>query len=268
MHFSTIFLTVAATLALTTVQGAPPRPGMNQTTADLNVMNQALALAHLEAAFYKQGLAKFNAGAFSDAGHGGSVRNRFDLIGRHNNMHVAALSSAITKMKGKPVPPCNYTFPFDNMTTFLTAARALENTGVSAYLGAVAGLRGDMLTAGTSVATVKARQASYMNGLWNQSGFPYTMDTPLTPRQVATILSKFIQKCPYDVTVKPFTQLTATLPASGTGTVMTSFTGPRSNETTSLYCQFRYGAKTAVSTRNNCTLPADANGYMYVFVTP
>ncbi|KAF9323154.1 hypothetical protein BG006_001713 [Podila minutissima] len=266
MHFTTILLTVAATLALTTVQGTSPRPAVNQTAANLKVMNYALALEHLEAAFYKQGLAKFNSSAFSDAGYEGLVRNRLALIGQHGNWHVIALSNAITKLKGTPVRPCNYTFPLANVTTFLTAARALENTGVSAYLGAVSGLRGGMFTVEASVLTVKARQASYLNGLWNQTGFPYARDTPLTPRQVATLTSKFIKSCPYNITVKPFTQLTATLPANGTGNITTSFRGRRSNET-SLYCQLRYGAKIAVSTRNNCTLPADAIGYIYVLVT-
>ncbi|KAG0015653.1 hypothetical protein BGZ82_001323 [Podila clonocystis] len=270
MHFSTILLTVAATLALTTVQGAPappPRPLVNQTTADLKVLNYALALEQLESEFYKQGLAKFNSSAFSDAGYGGSVRDRLFHIGEQETSHVSVLSSAITKMKGKPVPLCNYTFPLDNVTTFMSVAQVLENTGVSAYLGAAAGLRGDLLTAAASITTVEARHASYLNELWNQTGFPYAMDTALTPRQVLTIASKFVNSCPYNMTVAPFTQLTATLPANGTGTVTTSFTGPRSNDTTSLYCQFLYGAKTAVSTRANCTLPADVNGYVYVLVT-
>ncbi|KAG0344414.1 hypothetical protein BG005_001833 [Podila minutissima] len=270
MHFSTILLTVAATLALTTAQGvvhgAPPRPVMNTTAADLKVMNRALALEHLEAEFYKQGLAKFNSSAFSDAGYGGSVRDRLALISQHDNWHVTALSSAITKLKGTPLPPCNYTFPLDNVTTFMTAARALENTGVSSYLGAAPGLRGGMFAVEASVLTVKARQASYLNSLWNQTGFPYARDTPLTPRQAATLASQFIKSCPYNTTLKPFTLLTATLPANGTGNVTTSFTGPRSNDT-SLYCQLLYGAKIAVSTRDNCTLPAGAIGYIYVLVT-
>ncbi|KAF9313671.1 hypothetical protein BG003_004919 [Podila horticola] len=244
-----------------------PCPRMNQTTADLKILNYALSLEHLEAEFFKQGLAKFNASAFSDAGYGGPVRDRLAHIGDHENSHVMVLTNAITKMKGKPVGLCNYTFPLDNVTTFMSMAQALENTGVSAYLGAAAGLRGDLLTAAASITAVEARHASYLNELRNQTGFPYDMDTPLTPRMVVTIASKFVKSCPYNITVAPFTQLTATLPANGTGTVKTSFTGPRCNDTTSLFCQFMYGAKTAVSVRSNCTLPADALGYVYVLLT-
>jgi hypothetical protein len=240
---------------------------MNQTTADLKILNYALSLEHLEAEFFKQGLAKFNSSAFSDAGYGGSVRDRLVHIGDHENSHVSILNSTITKLKGQPVAPCNYTFPLDNVTTFMAVAQALENTGVSAYLGATAGLRGGLVTAAASIAAVEARHASYLNELRNQTGFPYAMDTALTPREVVTMASKFVQSCPYNITVAPFTQLTATLPANGTGTVTTSFVGPRCNETTTLFCQFLYGAKTAVSSRANCTLPADALGYIYVLLT-
>ncbi|KAF9384289.1 hypothetical protein CPB97_005806 [Podila verticillata] len=279
MYFSTVLLVIAS-LAVTAVSAAPApgtnqtgpgtnqtAPQRNQTTIDISVLNYALTLEHLEAAFFKQGVAKFNASAFSEAGYPGPVRDRLILIAEHENSHVSVLTNAITKLKGQPVQPCNYSFPLDNVTTFLAVSQALENTGVSAYLGALSGLKGGLLTVAASIATAEARQASYLNELWNQTGFPYPRDTALTPRQVMTLASNFITSCPFNMTLTPFAQLNATLPANGTGMVTTSFTGPQSNDTSSLFCQFLYGPKTVVSVRSNCTLPTDAVGYIFLLLT-
>ncbi|KAF9019880.1 hypothetical protein BGZ52_003021 [Haplosporangium bisporale] len=137
MYFTTVLLAIAS-LAIATVNAAPAhKMKPNQTTVNIGVLNYALTLEHLEAAFFKQGVAKFNASAFDAAGFNGTVRDRLIRIAEHENSHVSVLSNAITRMKGNPVPPCNYTFPLDNVTTFLTVAQAFENTGVSAYLGAI-----------------------------------------------------------------------------------------------------------------------------------
>ncbi|KAF9924045.1 hypothetical protein BGZ67_009521 [Mortierella alpina] len=234
-----------------------------------NVLNYALTLEHLEAEFYKQGLAKFNSSAFTSAGFDPKVRDRFVHIGQHESDHVSILTSVLNSMQAKPVPVCNYTFPMDNLTQFLAVAQALENTGVSAYLGAASGLSGDLLTAAAGITTVEARHAAYLNELLNQTAFPYAVDTALGPREVVTIASNFIKSCPYDLGVKPFNQLTATLQmGSGNSTkVITSFMGPYNSTSMNTFCQFLYGNKSASSPRSQCILPADAGGYVYVMVT-
>ncbi|KAF9109358.1 hypothetical protein BGW39_005134, partial [Mortierella sp. 14UC] len=145
---------------------------------------------------------------------------------------------------------------------FLAVAQALENTGVSAYLGAASGLSGRLLTAAASITTVEARHAAYLNELWGQSGFPYAFDTALGPREIATLATNFITSCPYDLGVKPFAQLTASLPAAGSNSTMvsTSFEG-KGNMTDSTYCQFLYGNNVTVSPRSECALPDNASGY-------
>ncbi|KAF9907583.1 hypothetical protein EC991_010795 [Linnemannia zychae] len=271
MHFSTIFVAVAAlaTASFTAAAPAPaaPKPGSNNQT--LTVLNYALTLEHLEAEFYKQGLAKFNDTQFSDAGFDAKVRSRLMAIGEHESDHVTTLTSVIGSMKGKPVPICNYSFPMDNVTQFLAVAQALENTGVSAYLGAVSGLSGNVSTAAASITTVEARHAAYLNELWGQSGFPYAYDTPLGPREIVTLATKFITSCPYDLGAKPFTQLTASLPAAGSNSTMvtTSYEGAGNTTTNSTFCQFLFGNNVTVSPRSECALPQNANGYVYVLVT-
>ncbi|KAF9950013.1 hypothetical protein BGZ72_008247 [Mortierella alpina] len=268
MRFSTIALALGAIVASVSAAPMPPKNGpwgQNVST----VLNYALTLENLEAEFYKQGLAKFNATAFTDAGFNASIRERFVQIGQHESDHVATITSALNGTKVKPVPICTYNFPMDNLTQFLAVAQALEITGTSAYLGAVSGLSGDLLTAAAGITTVEARHSAFLNELWNQTAFPYSNDTALGPREIVTIASGFIKSCPYDIGFKPFNMLTASL-SKGEGNstkVMTSFMGPKNGTDDQTYCQFLYGGKAASSPRRECALPSDVNGYVYVMVT-
>lgn len=268
MRFSTIALALSAIVA--SVSAAPMPPQHNPWGDKVsNVLQYALTLENLEAEFYKQGLSKFDAKAFTDAGFPPEVREKFIHIGQHESDHVGTISSVLTGMKVEPVPICTYNFPMDNLTQFLAVAQALENTGTSAYLGAASGLSGDLLTAAAGITTVEARHSAFLNELWKQTAFPYSIDTALGPREIVTIASSFIKSCPYDIGFKPFNTLTASL-SKGEGNstkVMTSFMGPKNGTDDKTYCQFLYGSKAASSPRSECVLPSDVKGYVYVMVT-
>ncbi|KAG9069294.1 hypothetical protein KI688_010193 [Linnemannia hyalina] len=290
MRFSAVFVGMAAIATATITAAAPtatttkttrttrtttstttPTPTSTMTPASnqtLTALNYALSLEHLGAEFYKQGLAKFNASDFTNGGFHDNVRNRFVQIGDHESEHVSILTSAITSMNGTAVPACNYTFPMDNLTQFLSAAQAIENTGVSAYLGAASSLRGSYLSTMASIATVEGRHASYVNELLGESGIPYAFDTALGRREVATLATNFVSSCPYNMTIKPFNQLNATFPAPGSNSTMvtTSFEGGDTNMNTT-FCQFLFGNNVTVSPRTECDLPANATGYVFVLVT-
>ncbi|KAF9099634.1 hypothetical protein BGX29_007018 [Mortierella sp. GBA35] len=266
MRFSTIFATITAIAATVLVSSAAPMP--YNRTLTLTVLNYALTLKNLQSEFYKQGLAKFNESAFTGAGFDAKVRNRLYQIGEQEKAHVLILTSNINSMKGKPVPICNYSFPMDNLTQFLGAAQVIETTSVSAYLGAASGLSGDLLTTVGSMTTVEARHAAYLSELRGQSGFPYARDTAIGRRETITIAANFMETCPYNIGVKPFTQLNASLPAAGSNSTMvkTSFDGKWANST-STYCQFLYGSWVSISPRSNCTLPQNATGYVFVLIS-
>ncbi|KAG0250611.1 hypothetical protein BG011_008212, partial [Mortierella polycephala] len=168
-------------------------------------------------------------------------------------------------MGGTPVPPCKYKFPVENVYDFVAIARALENTGVSAYLGASADLNGDLLTTAASIITVEARHSAFLNEVLGQSSAPYPFDTPLSVKQVFTIASNFIEHCPYDLGVASFKQLWATLPPKGEYKVETSFKDEDPHQTT--WCQFLYNNKVVVSPRRECALPKTVTGYVYVVIT-
>lgn len=257
-------LAIASAIAAT-VMAAPMSLAKRDTASDIGVLNYALTLENLEAEFYKQGLAKYDESDFKNAGFDTKIWDRFNHIKEHETTHVTVLTEVIKSLNGSPVPACKYNFPLDSLTSFLAVAQALENTGTSAYLGAASGLSGDLLTAAATITTVEARHSAFLNELWGQSGIPYAFDTPLNPKEIVTIASNFITSCPYDLGVMPFIQLTASLPAKDSSKVKTSFTGDKGNSNT--WCQFLYDNKVGVSPRAQCTLPKDAEGYVYVVIT-
>jgi len=257
MRFS--ILAIASAIAVSAVSAMPAR--LSKRDASTDILNYALTLEHLEAAFYQEGLAKFSQQAFDEAGFKGQVREYFVHIGGHENTHVDVLTSVIKSLKQTPVPACKYKFPMSDVQEFLAVSRALEQTGVSAYLGAAAGLQGALLTAAATITTVEARQSSYVNTLLGGEGTPYAFDTPLTPQEIVTIASNFIVSCPYDLGATPYTQLTATLDS---GKVKTSFKG---NGAKTEWCQFLFNNTVEVSPRSECTLPKAVNGYVYVVIT-
>lgn len=179
---------------------------------DIQILNYALTLEHLEATFYVQGLEMFDARDLRRAdqvrGSGRRIRNSiYDyliLIRDHEVEHVATLQAVISSLGGDPVPPCEYNFAdtaFGDASQFLAVAQVLENTGVMAYDGAIAYVDSPALqTAGATIATVEARHASYLNLVNDDVPFPAAFDTPVSPQEICeTVRTGFIVSCPFDL---------------------------------------------------------------------
>jgi rubrerythrin len=155
---------------------------------DIEVLNYALTLEHLEYAFYRDGLANFTAENFWD-----DVYDNLLDVRDHEGAHVDALVSTIESLGGTPVQEATYEFGYQNPAGFLAVAAALENTGVSAYDGAGAALENpDLLTAAGTIVAVEARHAAYLNLLVDEEPFPAAFETPLTPDEVLAIAGPFI----------------------------------------------------------------------------
>jgi len=155
---------------------------------DIDILNYALTLEHLEYAFYRDGLEQFSAGDFDDG-----VYDNLILVRDHEGAHVEALSATITDLGGEPVEEAEYDFGYEDAAGFLEVAAALENTGVSAYDGAASAIENvDLLNAAGQIVAVEARHASYLNLVSGQDPFPEAFEDPLSREEVLDIAGPFI----------------------------------------------------------------------------
>jgi rubrerythrin len=179
-------------LSLGTVPSIRSLAAAQELTSDLDVLNYALTLEHLEYAFYRDGVGLFT---FGDDSRGMSIDDNFAAIRDHEGEHVTVLTQVITDLGGTPVEEAEYDFgdAYENPDAFKATAMALENTGVSAYDGAGQFLTNpDLLTAAGSIVAVEARHASYLNLLNGGIPFPQAFETPLSMEEVLEIAGPFI----------------------------------------------------------------------------
>ncbi|WP_251342465.1 ferritin-like domain-containing protein [Haloplanus halophilus] len=173
-------------------------------TSDVDVLNFALTLEHLEHAFYRDGLERFDERAFRGAETlqglayrmRQDIRPNFETIRDHEKTHVDTLTAVVEDLGGEPVAEACYDFGLEDVDDFIAVAGVLENTGVSAYDGAIATIqRADLLTAGATIATVEARHASYLNTLNDRDPFPAAFDEASSESDVLDAAGGFIVDC-------------------------------------------------------------------------
>lgn len=198
-------------------------------TNDVTVLNYALTLEHLESTFYNEGLAKFNATDFTDAGYNSSVYWYLQMVQSHEASHVVFLTAVIdTASYGSAVPACTYNFSAALLTpeTFIATAAALENAGQTAYDGAISGITNPIYAqVAAQIATVEARHAAYLNWLTGVVPFPSAFDTANLPAIIAEMIAPFLVSCPYNITLP-------TIRPSGVALISTNSTNSTSSDST------------------------------------
>ena len=191
--------------ALLAVPGVAKAHNTPNPPTDIDILNYALTLERLEATFYRRVLDMFSQRRFESSevfdGLGSYLRKNayenFKRINRHENTHVRTLVDVIKSLGGKPVPQSKYAFGISSVKSAVRIAQVLENTGVSAYDGAIAHISAaTLLTAGATIATVEARHASYLNLLNRDVPFPSAFDEPLAPRKVCNAVQAYIKSSP------------------------------------------------------------------------
>ncbi len=131
--------------------------GRRSKAQDLRILNFALTLEYLEAAFYKEALAKQAAYPRKE------VRDLAALVHADEQTHVNALQETIKGLGGTPAdqPFFDFKGTTDNERDFVGTALVLENTGVSAYLGQAARLQSRaLLSVAATIVTVEGRHAA------------------------------------------------------------------------------------------------------------
>jgi rubrerythrin len=156
---------------------------------DVEILNFALTLEHLEAAYYRQALKRVG-------GLSSGVRALAAEIGDNENEHVSALTATIEDVGGKPVgaPRVDFGDAFASETSFLELAQTLEDTGVSAYNGAAPMIKSaEVLGAAGAIVQVEARHAAAIRSL---NGVPTSdggFDKALEMQQVLEAVKPFVK---------------------------------------------------------------------------
>jgi len=179
---------------------APDRSA-DDGVSDVDVLNYALTLEHLENAFYREGLAEFADEELMDADALSSfdesvrmmVPDHLATAGAHEAAHVDALSATVEQLGGTPVEEAEYDFGYGTPSEFLGVAKALENTGVAAYKGAAPSVSNDdVFSAALGIHSVEARHAALLNELNLETPFPAGVDEPKSMADVREIAGQFI----------------------------------------------------------------------------
>jgi Ferritin-like domain len=149
--------------------------GAPSATQDAKILNFALTLEYLEAAFYTQAE---QSGALK-----GELANFATVVGTHERAHVAFLKDALgSKAVKKP------TFDFADTTSdpgkFQATAITLEDTGVAAYNGQAANLTKDTLGAAAMIVSVEARHAAWIRDIASKNPAPAAFDGAKSQKQI------------------------------------------------------------------------------------
>src|SRR5688572_833234 len=87
--------------------------------SNIDVLNYALTLEHLENAFYRDGVPQFD---FGVDGYGNDIGAYLTMIGGHEAEHVAVLTQVITDLGGTPIEESTYDFGYTDGANFLNTA--------------------------------------------------------------------------------------------------------------------------------------------------
>jgi rubrerythrin len=142
------------------------------------ILNFALTLEYLEAAFYKQAVA--NAAYGSSA----ALKTFAETVAAHEAAHVKFLKGAL-KSSAVKSPTFDFGKAVTDQATFAATAEVLEDTGVSAYLGQVGNiLQIPVLKAAGTIATVEARHAAWIRDINGELPAPKAFDVPKSEKAI------------------------------------------------------------------------------------
>jgi len=170
--------------------------------SDVDILNYALTLEHLEYAFYDEFLANHSESEVENSAVARyfarptlrySTYQQIQDVRDHEQTHVEALSGTIEDLGGTPVEPANYEFPYETMEEFVAIADRLEAVGVSAYAGAAPMIDNEeVLKAALSIHSVEAEHQTYFQLLHLQRPAPDAFNMARSMDQVLPIAKQFI----------------------------------------------------------------------------
>jgi rubrerythrin len=153
--------------------------------SDVDILNFALTLEYLEAAFYAEAVSK---GALK-----GETAKYAKVVSMDEAQHVAFLKTALG-MHAVKKPSFDFKGTTANQATFQKTAMALEDTGVAAYAGAAPSIANKKtLAAALSVHSVEARHAAWIRNIIGKGSAPLPapqpFDAAMTKAQVLKVVT-------------------------------------------------------------------------------
>lgn len=165
--------------------------GAQALKTDLDIVQFALTLEHLESAAYKA----VNASGLLS----GTAKDLFAAFGDHEAQHVDALTKVVTALGGKPVmAQAAYNLPtLKSQDEVLQLFITVEEVGAGAYLGAAPLLKDkSLLAAAASIHNVEAMHASSLKAFVNDPMPSPAFGSPLTYDAVIAAVTPFLQAAP------------------------------------------------------------------------
>jgi rubrerythrin len=153
---------------------------------DADILNFVLTLEYLEADFYAHA---------KTLALGAEARALAQELGEHEEQHVEALQAAVRRLGGRPARRPRFVFPDRTETSFVKLAVALEDTGVSAYNGAIPRLASrEIRAAAATIAQVEARHAAAVRLARGGQPAPDAFDGALDSSQVAATIRPLLRR--------------------------------------------------------------------------
>jgi hypothetical protein len=150
---------------------------------DIGILNYALTLEYLEAAFY-------NGASAANMALSSQAAAFLKVVTADENAHVKFLKSHLGSKAAKE-PKFNFKGANTSPEMFMKTAQVLENTGVHAYSGQALNIKSAAyVKAAISILTIEARHASVIGLLNDPSGEMIAPDGPFdTPLTAAKVLA-------------------------------------------------------------------------------
>jgi rubrerythrin len=174
------------------------RPPASFGKGDIGILNFALTLEYLEAAFYNEATANNKKTSFLKKNK--QAQAFLKTVTADENAHVAYLKKALGS-KAIAAPRVDFGATTSSEASFIKTSVALENTGVHAYSGQALNIATpSTVAAALSILTVEARHASVAGLLLKATPGNISpdgaFDTPFTAKEVlkAVEATEFLKK--------------------------------------------------------------------------
>lgn len=151
-----------------TTTGSSGMGGASASTGDLEIVQYALTLEHLETDFYN---AVIDAGVITDM----ALAETAKMIRDHEQQHVEALTGTVKQLGGKPKrPKTNFDAVLEGGPDMvLQTAAEVENLGAAAYLGQAGRIESkEILAAALAIHSVEGRHAAALNSVVGKTIVP------------------------------------------------------------------------------------------------